>query len=104
MRAFPNLRRPASRIDAPPGACSILAPFGRPCHRGQSPRLRKPYPVICRPGAVSAPSRPVSCERVRQIELRAFDRLQKSMKNALHAKRATMIDARTAEVDTSAPE
>jgi RNA polymerase sigma-32 factor len=39
----------------------------------------------------------ISRERVRQIEVRAFDRLQKSMKAALHAKRAAMIDARAAE-------
>ena len=39
----------------------------------------------------------ISRERVRQIEVRAFDRLQKSMKNALQAKRAAMIEARVAE-------
>jgi RNA polymerase sigma-32 factor len=39
----------------------------------------------------------ISRERVRQIEVRAFDRLQKSMKNALHAKRATMIEVRAAD-------
>jgi len=46
----------------------------------------------------------ISRERVRQIEVRAFDRLQKSMKNALRDKRSAIIDARAAEVDTSAPE
>ena len=39
----------------------------------------------------------ISRERVRQIEVRAFDRLQKSMKNALQAKRAAMFEARVAE-------
>ena len=39
----------------------------------------------------------ISRERVRQIEVRAFDRLQKSMKNALQAKRAAMIEARAVE-------
>jgi len=39
----------------------------------------------------------ISRERVRQIEVRAFDRLQKSMKNALQAKRSAMIDARAVE-------
>ena len=38
----------------------------------------------------------ISRERVRQIEVRAFDRLQKSMKNALQAKRAVMFEARAA--------
>jgi RNA polymerase sigma-32 factor len=36
----------------------------------------------------------ISRERVRQIEVRAFDRLQRSMKNALRDKRASMIEAR----------
>jgi RNA polymerase sigma-32 factor len=36
----------------------------------------------------------ISRERVRQIEVRAFDRLQKSMKNALRDKRAAMVDGR----------
>jgi len=39
----------------------------------------------------------ISRERVRQIEVRAFDRLQKSMKNALQAKRAQTIEARAVE-------
>jgi RNA polymerase sigma-32 factor len=39
----------------------------------------------------------ISRERVRQIEVRAFERLQKSMKNALHAKRAAMGEARMVE-------
>ncbi len=39
----------------------------------------------------------ISRERVRQIEVRAFDRLQKSMKNALFAKRAAMAEARAVE-------
>jgi RNA polymerase sigma-32 factor len=43
----------------------------------------------------------ISRERVRQIEVRAFDRLQKSMKNALRDKRATMMDARAANAGES---
>jgi RNA polymerase sigma-32 factor len=43
----------------------------------------------------------ISRERVRQIEVRAFDRLQKSMKNALQAKRAAMFEARVATDDES---
>jgi len=39
----------------------------------------------------------ISRERVRQIEVRAFDRLQKSMKNALRDKRSAMLDTRVAE-------
>ncbi len=39
----------------------------------------------------------ISRERVRQIEVRAFERLQKSMKNALRDKRAAIGDARVAE-------
>jgi RNA polymerase sigma-32 factor len=39
----------------------------------------------------------ISRERVRQIEVRAFERLQKSMKNALFAKRAAMAEARAVE-------
>lgn len=39
----------------------------------------------------------ISRERVRQIEVRAFDRLQKSMKNALRDKRAATIEARMAD-------
>jgi RNA polymerase sigma-32 factor len=39
----------------------------------------------------------ISRERVRQIEVRAFDRLQKSMQNALRAKRSTMVGASAAE-------
>jgi RNA polymerase sigma-32 factor len=39
----------------------------------------------------------ISRERVRQIEVRAFDRLQKSMKNALRDKRAATIEARLAD-------
>jgi len=39
----------------------------------------------------------ISRERVRQIEVRAFDRLQRSMKNALQAKRAQTIEARAVE-------
>ena len=39
----------------------------------------------------------ISRERVRQIEVRAFDRLQKSMKNALQAKRAAMFEARVVD-------
>ena len=39
----------------------------------------------------------ISRERVRQIEVRAFDRLQKSMKNALRDKRAAMIENRVAD-------
>ena len=39
----------------------------------------------------------ISRERVRQIEVRAFDRLQKSMKNALRDRRAAMIEARAAD-------
>jgi RNA polymerase sigma-32 factor len=37
----------------------------------------------------------ISRERVRQIEVRAFDRLQRSMKSALRDKRAAMVEART---------
>ena len=36
----------------------------------------------------------ISRERVRQIEVRAFDRLQRSMKSALRDKRAAMVEAR----------
>jgi len=39
----------------------------------------------------------ISRERVRQIEVRAFDRLQKSMKNALREKRAAMVENRMAD-------
>ena len=39
----------------------------------------------------------ISRERVRQIEVRAFDRLQRSMKSALHDKRAAMYDIRMAD-------
>lgn len=39
----------------------------------------------------------ISRERVRQIEVRAFDRLQKSMKNALREKRAAMVENRAAD-------
>ncbi len=39
----------------------------------------------------------ISRERVRQIEVRAFERLQKSMKNALRDKRAAIGEARLAE-------
>ncbi|MDR3528476.1 MAG: RNA polymerase sigma factor RpoH [Rhizomicrobium sp.] len=39
----------------------------------------------------------ISRERVRQIEVRAFDRLQKSMKNALRDKRASMVETRALE-------
>jgi RNA polymerase sigma-32 factor len=39
----------------------------------------------------------ISRERVRQIEVRAFDRLQKSMKNALRDKRSAILNATTAE-------
>jgi RNA polymerase sigma-32 factor len=46
----------------------------------------------------------ISRERVRQIEVRAFDRLQKSMKNALRDKRAAMIDARTSDAGTASPD
>jgi RNA polymerase sigma-32 factor len=46
----------------------------------------------------------ISRERVRQIEVRAFDRLQKSMKNALQAKRAAMFEARAADESEGAEE
>lgn len=36
----------------------------------------------------------ISRERVRQIEMRAFDRLQRAMKSALRDKRATMVELR----------
>jgi RNA polymerase sigma-32 factor len=39
----------------------------------------------------------ISRERVRQIEVRAFDRLQRSMKSALRDKRAAMAELRQAE-------
>jgi RNA polymerase sigma-32 factor len=39
----------------------------------------------------------ISRERVRQIEVRAFDRLQRSMKSALRDKRAAMAELRNAE-------
>jgi len=39
----------------------------------------------------------VSRERVRQIEVRAFDRLQRSMKNALREKRSATMDLGAAE-------
>ena len=39
----------------------------------------------------------ISRERVRQIEVRAFDRLQKSMKNALRDKRAAVMSAGSAD-------
>ena len=35
----------------------------------------------------------ISRERVRQIEVRAFDKLQKAMKDSLTAKRAATLDA-----------
>ncbi len=43
----------------------------------------------------------ISRERVRQIEVRAFDRLQKSMKSALRDKRAAMVEARANEASTA---
>jgi RNA polymerase sigma-32 factor len=46
----------------------------------------------------------ISRERVRQIEVRAFDRLQKSMKNALRDKRAAMVEARAAEAEQASGE
>ena len=49
----------------------------------------------------------ISRERVRQIEVRAFDRLQKSMKNALRDKRAAIGEARAGganEADSTAAE
>ncbi len=39
----------------------------------------------------------ISRERVRQIEVRAFDRLQRSMKNALREKRSTTMNVNAAE-------
>jgi len=39
----------------------------------------------------------ISRERVRQIEMRAFERLQRSMKNALRDKRLAMAELRNAE-------
>ena len=39
----------------------------------------------------------ISRERVRQIEVRAFDRLQRSMKSALRDKRAAMAELRNAD-------
>jgi len=39
----------------------------------------------------------ISRERVRQIEVRAFDRLQKSMKNALREKRSATMDLNATE-------
>ena len=36
----------------------------------------------------------ISRERVRQIEVRAFEKLQEKMKAALHSKRAETLDAR----------
>jgi len=39
----------------------------------------------------------ISRERVRQIEVRAFDRLQKSMKSALRDKRSAMAESRMAD-------
>ncbi|MDE2133271.1 MAG: RNA polymerase sigma factor RpoH [Alphaproteobacteria bacterium] len=38
----------------------------------------------------------ISRERVRQIEVRAFDRLQRSMRHALREKRSAIVDASTA--------
>jgi RNA polymerase sigma-32 factor len=39
----------------------------------------------------------ISRERVRQIEVRAFDRLQRAMKSALRDKRAAMVELRAAD-------
>ena len=39
----------------------------------------------------------ISRERVRQIEVRAFDRLQRSMKNALREKRSATMDLNATE-------
>jgi len=46
----------------------------------------------------------ISRERVRQIEVRAFDRLQRSMKNALRDKRAAMFEARAVSDQSGAEE
>jgi RNA polymerase sigma-32 factor len=46
----------------------------------------------------------VSRERVRQIEVRAFDRLQRSMKNALREKRSAMVQARAADAAQASDE
>jgi RNA polymerase sigma-32 factor len=41
----------------------------------------------------------ISRERVRQIEVRAFDRLQRAMKSALRDKRAAMVELRESSAD-----
>jgi RNA polymerase sigma-32 factor len=46
----------------------------------------------------------ISRERVRQIEVRAFDRLQRSMKSALRDKRAAMVELRQASQAEANPD
>jgi RNA polymerase sigma-32 factor len=46
----------------------------------------------------------ISRERVRQIEVRAFDRLQRSMKSALRDKRAAMVELRAASQSEANPD